>query len=263
MWGRCGVAHVHDPLCSGPYDVHDGVVIVNLLQDWLYGLQFYEVAAPGFIFHALQLIVENGKEFLVTVVVNQAPAELQRCRDALEQHGELLDGRNGRIVIFGAGVALNVFVGQFLGAGKCELAIAGIDLAGEIMGLRRQIENPGTGRVGEREFGLVGLAVLRVFRDLRGALVAGVTIRLNGDGMKCSGSELGKSREKVTAAAGSAARVGRLQSRARHPSKKIRDERSVHCLRLARCGLASLVPIISLRFVLAVNSSKNARGNYA
>ena len=47
---------------------------MNLLQNRPYGLQFDEIASPGLIFHALQLVVQG--ELLIAVVVVEAPAEL-------------------------------------------------------------------------------------------------------------------------------------------------------------------------------------------
>src|SRR5260370_15962540 len=48
------VAHLHDPLRPRPYHVDDGAIVVNLLQNPLYSLQFDEIPLPGLAFHALQ-----------------------------------------------------------------------------------------------------------------------------------------------------------------------------------------------------------------
>src|SRR5260370_360090 len=168
--------HFHDPLRPRPYHVDDGAVIMNLLQNRPYCLQFDEIAPPGLIFHTLQLVVEG--ELLVAMIVGEAPAELERRADALKQRGQLLDGRLGGEIVSRRGLALSVFVDQFLGSGECKLVIAGVDLAGKIMGLCGQVEDPGSGNVREGKFGLVGLAVVGVGRDLRRTFVAEVAVGL-------------------------------------------------------------------------------------
>ncbi len=64
----------------------------------------------------------------------------------------------------------------------------------------------------------------------------------------CSGSDLGKSSEKVMVA-GSAARTGETEEKndARDYKDREMSGRTV-VLRRARCDLVSLVPFISLRF---------------
>lgn len=90
MCGGWDVPHVYDPLRSDPCDVHDGAVIMDLLQDGPYGLQFDELAKPRLIFHPLQLVVDG--EFLVAAIMGQTASELERGRNALEQSRQLLDG---------------------------------------------------------------------------------------------------------------------------------------------------------------------------
>src|SRR5712691_1344423 len=81
--------HLHDPLRPRPHYVDNGGVVVNLLQNRLDGLQFYEIPPPGLVFHALQLVVEG--KFLIAVIVGEAPAELESGSDALKQRRQLLD----------------------------------------------------------------------------------------------------------------------------------------------------------------------------
>ena len=90
MCGGWDGPHVHDPLRSDPCNVHDGTVIMNLLQHGPYGLQFDEFAKPSLILHPLQLVVEG--EFLVAAIMGQTASELERGGNALEQSRQLLDG---------------------------------------------------------------------------------------------------------------------------------------------------------------------------
>src|SRR6476660_8402797 len=63
-------AHFHDAEGSGSDHIDHRAVIVNLLQDGLYGLQFSQISTAGLILHALQLVIES--QLLVAVKVSHA-----------------------------------------------------------------------------------------------------------------------------------------------------------------------------------------------
>src|SRR5579859_6298814 len=134
---------------AGAHHVDDGGVVVNLLQDGLYSLEFREIAATGLVFHTLQFIIQ--REFLVMMIESQAAAILQRCADCLKQGGQLLNGGHGREVVLGRSVSLAVFISQLLGASEGQLLVAGIDLAGEIMRLGGELEDAGASGVGKNK----------------------------------------------------------------------------------------------------------------
>ena len=115
--------------------------------------------------------------------VSQSPAEFQRGRRALKQCGQLLNGRQRGKIVSGGEFPLPVFERQFLDAGVCQVAFAGVNRAGKIMGSRRQFEDAGACCIREAELGLVGLVILRVWRDLPGTLVAGASIGLERKGI--------------------------------------------------------------------------------
>src|SRR5271169_3498722 len=113
--------------------------------------------------------------------MNQAPTVVQGSSRALKNGGQLLDVKRGRIVELRRVGALAVGVDQLFSAGKGQLPIAGVDLAGKIMGLRGEVEDTGPGGVGEAEFGLIGLALVRVGRDLCGALIDRMPVGRDGN----------------------------------------------------------------------------------
>src|SRR5208283_1070079 len=179
-WSRSR-AHFHESLCPRPHHVEHRTVVVNFLQKRLYGLQFQEVTTLGLVFHVFQLVVEG--KLLVAMVVGKTASELQRRAHALKQSRQLLDGRQGRKIVSRGSFLRPIFVGQLLVAGEGQLAIARIDLARKVMGLRGQLENPGARGVREAEFRLVGLALVRVGRDFRHTFIAGVAVGLHCNGI--------------------------------------------------------------------------------
>ena len=83
------IAYFHDSLRPGPDHVDNRTVVVNLLENGPYGLQFDETPAAELILHLLQFVVE--RELLVAVIVGETPSELQRRCKALKQRRQLLD----------------------------------------------------------------------------------------------------------------------------------------------------------------------------
>ena len=142
---RC--SHLYDPAGPGADHVHDRTVVVNLLQDGLYSLQFDKISAPGLIFHALQLVIQS--QLLVAVISRRGGGRIPASQRRFETGSSIAARRLRGEVVFRRGFALAVFVGKFLGAGEGQLLIAGVDLAGKVMGLGGQIEDAGAGCVGE------------------------------------------------------------------------------------------------------------------
>src|SRR5438270_7028314 len=131
------------------------------------------------VLHPLQFVIES--KLLISMEIGETPAELQRRPNPLKQCGQLLNGRLRGIVEGGGSLALAIFVDEFLGSGKGQLAIAGVDFSGKIMSLSREIENADAGWLREFEFCLVRRVLVGGFRHLRGTFVACATVGLDSD----------------------------------------------------------------------------------
>src|SRR5579863_779691 len=158
--GRRGRSHPDEAESPGTVDVHNGVVVVNPLQDRLYGLQFNDFAAPGLIFHVRKLVIEG--QLLKAMEIREAASEFQSSAEALKHCSELFDGWDRRKIVVGRRIPLGVAIGELLGTHKSEFLVAGVDFSREVMSLRSQVEDAVPGCVEQVEVGLIGLAVVRV-----------------------------------------------------------------------------------------------------
>src|ERR1700676_7594 len=179
-WRRART-HFHDSLRPRPDYVHHRIIVVDLLQNRLCGLQFDEFASAGLIFPSPSLLVES--KFLITVIVSEMAAKLERRRNALKQRGQLLDGGLRRKIVTRRRLAPAVFVGELLGARIGQLVVAGVDLAGKIIGLGSKIKDAGARCVRKVEFGLIVVAVFGFGRYFCRTFVAAVSVRSDRDGI--------------------------------------------------------------------------------
>src|SRR5271155_2685149 len=108
------------------------------------------------------------------MVIREAATELHGSGDGLKKHGQLLHGSYSRVVEFGGIVSTSVMVCELLGSGESDLAIAGVDLSGKIMGLRGKVKNTCMSARRELEFSMVSFAVFRVGGDFGHRLVLGM-----------------------------------------------------------------------------------------
>src|ERR1700722_14247316 len=175
------LAQVDEPLGVSSIQVYDRGVVYDLAEDRLGGLDLGKLIVLRLSFHALKFFIQG--KLLIAKRVGEPAAELHGGGDGLKERRQLLHWRYGRVVELRRIVSTSVMVCELLGSGECDLAIAGIYLAGKIMGLSGEIENARTSAGRELEFSMVGFPVLGVGGDSSHRLVPGVAVGIDGEGV--------------------------------------------------------------------------------